>query len=78
MAQIQQINLASLNKSKHRDGFHSRQGSINPSLINLTRNSIISTNYSSFFKSGQIKRRVFEMMETGCRPQNSLEINSDP
>jgi hypothetical protein len=82
MAQIQQIfnfglNLASLNESGQRDGFHNRQDPNNPSLINVTRNSIISANYRSFFKSGQIKDRAFETRTIGRKPSDSPEIDFD-
>jgi hypothetical protein len=48
---------------------------MNPLPIDLGRNSFIPTNYRSFFKSGQIKRKVFETRKTGRKPENSLEIN---
>jgi hypothetical protein len=81
-AQIQQIfnfslNLASLNESRQRDGFHNRHSPINPSLIDLTRNFFIPTNYRSFFKSAQIKHTVFETMKIGHKPSDSLAINGD-
>jgi hypothetical protein len=63
---------------RERDGFQDHKRSINPPPINLSRTAVTPTKGGSFVKCRQIECGVFQAVQTGVHPQNSLEIDSNP